>query len=376
MSTRLYSLIPAILIGIAGVFPQTVHAFSLDPQVILGCTEPGKTGIRRCLKLTLLYYCDQIAGQEWYNPMSAPREVRCAQAVTALVDALDPYQLDMGEPAGVPKAPHEVAFFSSLENAFLNPKLSPELSVLSGDFQDSCQFGTPRSLWSSLSATSGDLGALKMAAIAFQSVSFFANGNPDATDGGLMQIEAIKRLVSGKRQIGKLFPSRAETLKREASILEGNANAYHDLAREWINRKIKNHECPDYQFYPEIPNRKDLDPTFHHFYVPAYLSRQLLARGHTPKWALMAPFLMNALWEFRKIDRKLNQKRWPYSVPLPARTPQESSKVEMNYRKLYTAYMGALWGLGLQNRARSYSDFRVRFKAGDFSFIWDGEYLR
>ncbi|NDG84621.1 MAG: hypothetical protein EBX52_06235 [Proteobacteria bacterium] len=376
MKNRLYSMIPAILFGIAGVLPQVSRAFSLDPQAILGCTEPGKDGIRRCLKLTLLYYCDQIAGQEWYNPMSAPRELRCAQSVTAMVDALDPYQLDMGEPAGVPKAPHEVAFSSSVEAAFLNPKLSHLISSLAGDFQDSCQFGTPRSLWSSLSTTYGSRAGLKMAAIAFQSVSFFANGNPDATDGGLMQVEAVKRLAAGKITMGKLFPSRAEALKREARILQGNADAYHDLAREWINRKIKNRECPDYQFYPEIPNRKDLDPTFHHFYVPAYLSYKLLARGYTPKWALMAPFIMNALWEFRKIDRKLNQNRWPYSTPLPARNRQEAAKVEMNYRKMYTAYIGSLWGMDLQSQARSYEDFRARFKAGDFSFIWDGEYLK
>jgi len=364
MKNRLYLMIPAILFGIAGILPRVSHAFSLDPQAILGCTEPGKEGIRRCLNLTLLYHCDRIAGREWYNPVSAPREVRCAQAVSAMVDVLDPEQLDMGEPPGVPKAPHEVAFSSSLKAAFLNPKLSHQLSVLSGDFQDSCRFGTPRSLWSSLSTTYGVRAGLKMAATAFQSVSFFANGNPDSTDGGLMQVEAVRRLA------------RAEALKPEARILEGNADAYHDLAKEWINRKIKNRECPDYRFYPDIPNRKDLDPTFHHFYVPAYLSYRLLAQGYTPKWALMAPFLMNALWEFRKIDRKLGQKRWPYSAPLPARNLRETAKVEMNYRKMYTAYIGSLWGMNLQDRARTYTDFRARFDAGDFSFIWDGEYLR
>ncbi len=370
-----------MILAIAGVLPcSSPFVPSAKAQGftenLLGCSEPGVPGIKRCLKYLMFYHCAEIARKHFYNPVHVGRGALCDGAVLDIVAELDPEQLNLGETDESRRGLREVAFASSIEPAFLDPKLESVLGALTEEFSESCRFDLSRSFWSTLLSAYSHEKALSMAAIAFQSVSFFQNGGEDARDGGLMHLEKVLQVAHAKELASRAVPGQQNTLKQESSQLTKNAGLYHALAKEWINRKIKGGQCSAYSFYPDIPHAGDLNPTLHHFYVPAYLAAKLRGRGQNHKWSLFAPFLMNTLWEFRKIDRKLGQNRWPYRAPSPPRSAEEAARVEMNYRKIYTGYLGAIWGMGLQAHALSYAEFRARFGTADFSFIWDGKYLR
>ncbi len=331
---RFYSVtLPALAIALAGIFlPPSLQAQELAS--LLGCAERGRQSIQRCITQLLEYHCLTLAWNQW-NTQS-----RCRDAVKHAVSVLDLENL--GEDPQHPELAvlKEVAFSTTIAPYFASEELHNLLSELKSDFEDSYRFNIPHSLWESgLSRKTTFDGTLRLLSTVFQDVS-------GTTAFHILKMEKLAHhLILAEKH----YPHLCQGCSERAGKITGNTELYLELVRRWSKLKIRSGLNPDYTFYPAIKSASELDPTLHHFYVPAYTSATLKKRGFSDEMAFFASFLFNTLYETRKIGVKLGQDRWPYRLPAPFSDPGSISRVKMNLRKIHTGYVGALFGIHLSH---------------------------
>ncbi len=365
----------ATLIGVAGVFCSLSSQAGIYDS-LMQCGKPGKEHIRGCLADYLAYQCVGLS-LDWFDT-NTDRLKACTDTIKPFLKELDPEQLKIDwveDEKGF--ALHELAFSSLTPRLFMSdmgsfervarnlkpiegsvqPSLSDFFKSLDTEFSESYRFQKSHSLWDVVFERNDHDWAktLQFMAVIFQDIA--AKGN---VDGSPTLFFPIYRMTKIKDLW--LEGSRKEHLGQ-------TIEAYVNLVGEWTRLKVREKKNDAYQFYPNILNRDDLSPMIHHFYVPAYLSLRLAQVQKNRTMAFFLPFLFNTVYEFKKMDEKLGDGRWPYRYPKAFDQGERYQKVEMNVRKIYTAYVGALYGLGLEKGALSYTDFSRRFSRNPEGFM-------
>jgi hypothetical protein len=340
-------LLPAIALAMAGLFtPRASLAFSFDTS----CSEPGREAVSLCLEGLLQYHCGLLSGGSpgaWFD---------CATSVHSGVRLLNLENLSIPEASSPDLQLHVAAFTDSLVPVFESPSTTRLLGGLLQDFEASYRLDEPRSLWDQAGKFAPErANRLRLLGVLFQSVTPVSGGN---IHFHLLKLSRVARayLLSG-------FDTAA------AGRIQQNSALYLDFVSRLQKSKILTATNPAFSLYPPLVPVRDLDPVVHHFYVPAHLARLLLKEGNSPGSSFFAPFLFNTLYELRKIDRKLGLGRWPYSYPGAFASPALMSRVEINVRKIYTGYVGALYGAGREARAMGYPDFRRAFAADPYATL-------
>ena len=332
---------------------------------LLGCEDPGQAGLKRCLSALMRYHCSDLS---WWN---YGREGICTKAVSDLTVILDADNLEVPEDrtdSGLKL--HSLVFSSTLLSYFESEGLTSLLNLSLNEFDDTLRFNRPHSLWdASLLKNSGFEARLRLMAVVFQDVTFILGHQRDANDGiqyhTLKMSQVADQLDSSFNLLAPLCPLCHE----RANLIRTNLTLYHSFVKRWYGLKVLNADNLPYSAYPPLSNAAELDPVFHHFYVPALLSLNLRKKGHSANMSFFAAFLFNTLYELRKIDQKLGQDRWPYLYPAPLPDQESQDKVEMNLRKIYTGYTGALFGIHQENRAVSYPTFKRSFVRDPYGYM-------
>ena len=355
--------LPALAIALAGIFmPSVLQAQGLAS--LLGCTERGRMPIQRCITQLLEYHCLTLAWDHWDT------QDRCRDASRKVVTALDLENL--GNDPKNPALPvlKEVAFSTTIAPYFASEDLHELLSELKTDFEDSYRFNIPHSLWETAQTRKITFEkTLRLLATVFQDVSLVQGGSRNLSESTAFHILKMEKLAQNLILAEKRYPHLCKGCSDQAERITLNDELYLELVRRWSKLKIHTGLNPDYVFYPAIKRAPELDPTLHHFYVPAYTAATLKKRGVSDEMAFFASFLFNTLYELRKIEVKLGQDRWPYRFPEPFSDPGSISRVKMNLKKIHTGYVGALFGVHQENRAISLEAFSIEFSRNPRSFI-------
>lgn len=337
---RFTAFLPVIALAMAGTLSAPAHGL----PGLFSCSRPGRTAVALCLEGLLHYHCGLLSGG------NAGRLSSCASTVHSAVKHLQPENLSIPSDTSPGLQLHVTAFTDSLAPLFSQNSTEILLSRLNNRIRASSRFDEPHSLWSTPAPIAPDrTRRLSILGVMFQSVT--------PVNGQNLHFHLLKlsRLASAW--------SRSSSHRARARQINRNIALYQEFADTLLKTKIKGPWNPAFSLYPPIRGAGDFDPTLHHFYVPAHLSRRLLDTGHRAAPAAFVALLFNALYELRKIDQKLGLNRWPYSYPGAFSEPARLKRVEMNVRKIYTGYVGALFGAGKEARAVSYPVFRRAFAA-------------
>ncbi len=333
------------LLVFAGFLLLSVDA-SANVGIREACTaDAGRT--RLCLEASLQYRCMNYGNFS----LVAPGPIRrCNESVTKLLDLLDIVQVpiskveketsdDIVEKSGLMLK--QVLFARELREIFRRPETAGFFEAALLSLQDSVRFGKVNNLWDSMythSRFNRNL-TLKIIGQAIQDVSF-----------GMWHMRYLDRLFEKQ----KLPKSSTEIRNLNA------AGEFIVLFQENLEQKVS------FSPYPVIRGlEKSLHPYLHHFYLPAYLSSELSRAGKTKEASFFAAFLLNTGYEFVKLDAKVGDTRWPF------RDPKKFSlrKYELQARKIYTGYVGALWGIGLEEHAMTYDLFAKKLAADPYGFV-------
>lgn len=323
---------------------------SLDASSNVGIREActansGRT--RLCLEASLQYRCMNYGNFS----LVAPGPIRrCNESVTKLLDILDLVQVpvskkekessdDLVEKSGLMLK--QVLFARDLREIFRRPETAGYFEAALLSLQDSVRFGKENNLWDSMYTHSrfNRTVTLKIIGQAIQDVSF-----------GMWHMRYLDRLFEKQR----LPKSSTEIRNLHA------AGEFIVLFQETLEQKVS------FSPYPSIRGlEKSLHPYLHHFYLPAYLASELSRAGKTKEAAFFAGFLLNTGYEFVKLDAKVGDQRWPFHDPKKF----SHQKYELQARKIYTGYVGALWGVGLEEHAMAYDVFAKKLAADPYGFM-------
>lgn len=351
---RLSFALPAIVLSVAGMQPSgipfaipTAAAMELSLQDF--CSDPGTGSISICLETLLQYHCAYLSGGNPWNWGA------CASATHEAVPLLDLENLSLPSDSSPGLRLHVTAFSHSLEPVFAAASTGSWLQDLIAKTDAAYRFDEPASLWTSTRGNSPRAERLRLLGVVFQSVTPVTGEN--------LHFHLLRL-----RQIAQVYSYSGHYLERSRQILR-NISLYQQLTDQWRRTKIEASLNPAFSLYPPFAAARDLDPTLHHFYVPAHLAGLLLKAGENPKMAFFVPFLFNTLYEMRKIDRKLGLGNWPYSYPSRLPGGKAVASVEINLRKIYTGYAGASFGAGMESRIMGYQEFRERFVTDPYSTL-------
>jgi hypothetical protein len=309
-------------------------------QVKRYCSQEGNARSSQCLSAYFAYRCTvNFIGSD---PLFLDD---CMRATSDLVDQLDLTQMpDDGQDSNALQL-RQVAFSKKLVRAFLTPAsdFKKTMDHLEQSFHDSYEVNQPHSLWMQILSESqwNRESALEKMVTWFQDFSapFYL---------WLLEMESKKTKNSWKR----------ETLTRNAESLV----SFHNLL---VKNRILQNRNPLFQIYPDVKGVKHLSPLAHHFYTPAYLSLKLNRMGYSKEVAFYAAFLFNSSYEFIKLDRKMGTHRWPMRDPLPFNPVKHSLQVQ----KIYTGYVGALYGIGMSDKALNFQYFSKRLSVDPSGFV-------
>lgn len=321
--------------------PEAANDWFKLPNVREACTASTKR-TNLCLETSLKYRCYNYGNFSLLNL----GDIRaCIGGVDRLMKVMNIVQVPIGEDEKNPDDKVEksglllkqVLFKTDLERIFRARGTADLFRAAQADMEDSVRFGRAHNLWDSvLAATRGDRETtLKFVAEAVQDVSF-----------GIWHI-----MYLGRKYESEKLP--------ETSVPVRNLQA----AQEFIQLYQTNLESDAFTFsaYPAITGRDgridaSLHPYLHHFYLPAFLASELKRTGKTEEQAFFAAFLLNTSYEFVKLDAGRDvtgMGAWPFHDPKPFDAKAESERL----RKIYTGYVGALWGIGKEREAKSLSVF-------------------
>jgi len=325
------SALVLFMIGVSFSVSSRSEAEILNPRE--ACSS-STANVNLCLQASLQYRCMNYGNFSLLHP----KRIRgCNGAVAKLVHLLDIEQVAITEDEKSPDDPVEksglllkqVAFKRSLEVAFKKPETAELFNAALLDLQDSVRFRRTHNLWDSIYEKTGHdrNKSLKFIAEALQDVSF-----------------GIWHIIYLDRKYQKL-PKNSVRRKNVDS-----AGEFIQLFR----MNLENADPAPFSAYPFLDGlNSSLHPYLHHFYVPAFLASELKRLGHSEESAFFAAFLLNTGYEFIKLEAKRGTSRWPFHDPKKF----DVKKSDLQLRKIYTGYIGALWGLGLEKKAKSFKEF-------------------
>jgi hypothetical protein len=317
----------------------TQSVSGLMDQLKRYCSEEGSARSSQCLSAYFAYRCTvNFIGSD---PLYVDD---CISATSDLVDLLDLTQMPADGQDSNALQLRQVAFSKKLVHAFLTPasEFKNIMNQLENSFTDSYSTGRPHSLWLQILDDSNwnREAALEKMVTWFQDFSapFYL---------WLLDIESKKTKNEWKR---KTLIQNAESLY-----------SFHNLM---VKNRVLQERNPMFHLYPDVKGVNHLSPLAHHFYTPAYLSLKLNRMGYSKNVAFYAAFLFNSSYEFIKLDRKMGTHRWPMQDPLPFNPVKHALQVE----KIYTGYLGALYGVGMSDQSLNFQYFSKRLAAdpGDF----------
>lgn len=321
----------------------TQSVFNLMDSVKRYCSESNTSHSAECLSAYFSYRCTVN-----YLTSDPAYIVSCINATSDLVNELDLTQVEV-DPSKVnhsdPLQLRQVAFTQKLIKTFLTPpsQFKAMIDRYIFGFDRAYRFSEPYSLWKQALQDSAwkREDALRTIVTLFQ----------DFASPGYLQFLEQEALASKNKW------------KRD-TILE-NTRTIAEFYLPFIENKIKKNNNPDYLIYPKLGSVKHLTPLAHHFYTPAYLALRLKKLGYDSQTAFYAAFLFNSSYEFIKLDKKMNTHRWPLQDPLPFSAVKYSLQAE----KIYTGYLGALYGVGMEHKALNYQYFLKRLSASPGGFV-------
>lgn len=342
--TLILAVLMFIKTGVSFSHENGTSSFSeLIDHVKRYCSESGNSHSSQCLKAYLSYRC--VVNHSLHHPLFVSD---CISATGSLVEELDLIQAEVEQAKNEQDEPlqlKQVAFTHLLQRQFLKDtdafrKMTDQ--YLNG-LERSYRFNESHSLWLQ---TLVDSNGLKEEALN-KMVTLFQDF---ASPGYLQYLEdhALKSKNEGLR----------------FSILS-NTRKFADFYIPLIENRIKQNRIPMYSIYPEVKNAKTMTPLAHHFYTPAFLALKLRKRGFDKAVSFHAAFLFNTAYEFIKLDRKMKTNRWPLKDPLPFSAKEHALQVQ----KIYTGYLGALFGLGQSDKAINFQYFSKKLAEDPSTFI-------
>lgn len=305
------------------------------------CSKENSPNSSLCLTAYLSYRC--TVNFLFSDPFYVSQ---CINGVVALVAELDLTQVPVSEEQDNddPLKLHQVAFSKRLLKTFLKPadQFKTMMNQYQLEFDDSYRFSNPHSLWE---RTLEDSGNNKEKALVTMVTLF-----QDFSSQGYFQFidQATQKAASRIKE------------RMQTNLMTANS-FYHSVT----TNRIDANRNPTYAIYPELKESEKLTPMIHHFYTPAYLALRLKKQGFSEGVAFYVSLLFNTSYEFIKLDRKMKTNRWPYRDPIAF----DAKKYALQVEKIYTGYMGALWGLGLESKAISFERFSKRLSADPSGFI-------
>jgi len=318
----------------------TQSVSGLMDQVNRYCSEEGSSHSARCLRAYFAYRCtvNFIATDPLYLD-------DCISATSTLTEVLDLTQMPNDSEVTGDLQLRQVAFSRLLVKTFLVPStvFKKKMDQLEQSFTDSYEFNRPHSLW--------------------MQVLNESNWNREA---------ALEKMVTWFQDFSEPFylwlvSTQAKQSKNQwkRETLSANAESLYSFHHLLIENRIKQNLNPAYRLYPEVKGANHLSPLAHHFYTPAYLALKLKQLGYSKEVAFYAAFLFNSSYEFIKLDSKMGTKRWPLQDPLPFHPVKYALQVE----KIYTGYIGALYGVGMSDKALNFQYFSKRLAADPSGFV-------
>lgn len=228
----------------------------------------------------------------------------------------------------------QILFDRDLRAIFAQPKTAGFFEGARDDLRDSIRFNHAHGLWKSIYAKSGNDRQTTL--------KFISEAIQDVSDSGL-HLYYLDHLYTKE----KVSASDVRRVNYEA-------------AGEFINLYQSNlGRLENYSAYPPIDGATEkridrkLHRFLHHFYLPAYLASEMKRTGSTNAQAFFSAFLLNTSYEFVKIDAGFGTHRWPFHDPKAFDPAADTERL----KKLYTGYVGALWGIGRADRAKSLTEF-------------------
>ncbi|MBC7387533.1 MAG: hypothetical protein H7301_15385 [Cryobacterium sp.] len=334
----------AALLAVIGTTPRFALASEesradFNPREV--CTSSTwKT--KACLQLALQYRCTNYG--RFFRNLSLIRA--CNLSVARMVTLLDLIQVAIGEDQKNVDDPVEksglllkqVFFKRDLTRLFTSTKTEKIFAIALAELRDSVRFDRPHRLWESvLRESDGD----RLAALTFMG-------------------EAMQDISEGRWHLAYLADKfSAEKLSDKSTPMKSL-----EAAAEFIELfELESGSHPTYSAYPALGNlERNLHPYLHHFYIPALLSTKLKAAGESDENAFFTAFLLNTGYEFTKIDAYVGNRRWPFRDPAPFNRLEQ----ELELRKIYTGYIGALWGIGREKSAKPFSDFALELSSDPY----------
>jgi hypothetical protein len=305
------------------------------------CTE-NTANVRLCLTAYLDYKC-RVYGT-FFAGLS-DRTLGCIHASERLVELLDIEQYSptegWEENSSDPRTQRglhlqQVLFTTKLRRLFVAPSTKNIYDEIAARFSAAFRFSEPASLWEIVvrNHESNADAALEFMAVGLQDVSVD---------------------IAFLRYLGQIYEK--EGISENSPEAKNFSAARESISLLNANRLARN-DAPTFALYPDLKgHEKDAHAYAHHFYLSAYLARRLAAEGYSHEAAFFSAFLLNASWEFTKLDVKMGTKNWPFRDPSPFR----SGSQEMQARKIYAGYLGALWAVGRGDEAESYAAFEKSF---------------
>ena len=295
------------------------------------CSQANTSNSSNCLFAYLAYRC--TANFVFSDPLFVPK---CIEGVRVMVKELD-------SSTGKLKL-HEVAFSAKLLRSFLMPvsNIKKRMNQYQAEFEESYRFSKNHSFWerSLLDAHQSKEKALETIVTLFQDFS---------SKGYFQFVDDQTRVTSANIQL----------------LAQHNLNQVNAFYDELVENRVNQNQNPTYTLYPELKDSEKLSALTHHFYTPAYLALRLKKQGVDPKVAYYLSFLFNTSYEFIKLDQKMKMNRWPYRDPVAFNAQVYALQVQ----KIYTGYIGALWGVGMESEAIPFEQFSRRLAANPSSFI-------
>jgi hypothetical protein len=330
--------------GVSFSHENETSSFS-DPidRVKRYCSDANTEHSSQCLMAYLSYRC--IVNHGLSQPLFVSN---CISATKVLVDELDLTQVQVDQRKNINDDPlqlKQVAFTHSLQNQFL--KDSDLFAKMVDRYLDgldrSYRFQESHSLWlQTLAESHGKKEeALKKMTTLFQ--DFVSTG----------YLEFLEETATHSKN------------KKQSSLILQNTRKFADFYIPFVENRIKQNRVPLYSIYPEVKGVNDMSPIAHHFYTPALLAMKLKKRGFDEAVSFHAAFLFNTAYEFIKLDRKMKTNRWPLKDPISFSAEQYALQVQ----KIYTGYLGALYGIGRSNKAIHFQYFSQKLSEDPSAFV-------
>lgn len=324
--------------------PSRADPFNLMPELpnIRELCTASTSRTNACLEASLQYRCFNYGN---FSPLHAKEILSCLSAVSKLVAVMGIVQVqvpdeerdfdDPVEKTGL--ALKQVLFAKDLVEIFHDPDTASLFYAARASLDDSVQFGRVHNLWDTVLQKSGNDHQ--------KTLKFVA--------------EAVQDVSTGVSHLGYLANLYEQGGVSETSVQGTNLEA----AGTFINLYQANLEgAKSFSAYPTIDGLvprvdRSLHPYLHHFYLPAFLASELKRLGQPEDAAFFAAFLLNTGYEIVKMDAGLGQSRWPFHDPKPF----DPKAYRERLKKIYTGYVGALWGIGQERKAKSLEKFSEDF---------------